>query len=144
MGCDVRNGNSMITIDCSRVSALLAALDYSGDDDLEPANNLIECMLLNDWGCVEQSAEFLVFTHDPEEPVNWDSFVQLVPFVQEGSYFEQRPGDYVQDLQGNSRPGVMRASVEGGVLHCRLYALVKGADGFSIRQLIEEIDPQLI
>lgn len=144
MGYDVRNGNSMITIDCSRVSALLAALDYSGDDDLEPANNLIEYMLLNDWECVEQSAEFLVFTHDPEEPMNWENFVQLVPFVQESSYFEQRPDDYVQDLQGNSRPGVMRASVEGGVLHCRLYALVKGADGLSIRKLIEDIDPQSI
>jgi len=144
MGYDVRNGNSMITIECSRISALLAALDYSGDDDLEPANNLIECMLLNDWGCVEQSAEFLVFTHDPEEPMNWENFVQLVPFVREGSYFEQRPSDYVQDLQGDSWPGVMRGSVEGGVLHCRLYALVKGADGVSIRQLIEEIDPQSI
>ena len=53
-------------------------------------------------------------------------------------------GDYVEDRDGNSCSGVLQARVEGGALRCRLYALVSDAEGRRNRQLIQEIDPQMI
>ncbi len=144
MGYGIRNGDSLIQVDHERIEEVLRVLKHGCDGDISPAQNLIECLEQLNWECVKQSPQRFSFVHNLDEPMDWDNLQQIAPFLQDGSFFEERPGDYVQDLQGNSCPGIMRASIEGGVLRCRLYAVVTGEDGRRSRQLIEEIDPQLI
>lgn len=144
MGADVHNGSSLIKVHSGQVGALLSALKFPADSELPLRENLIECLGELDWRCVEQATPIFSFAYDSEMPMDCDQFLQITKFSMDGSFFEERPGDYVQDLQGNSCPGVMRATVENGVLRCRLYALVVGVDGQRTRQMVEEIDPQLI
>lgn len=144
MGSDARNGGSLIKVDGAQIGALLSALKFPTDSELSLGENLVECLAELDWQCVEQSPTVFSFSYDSEMPMDWDQFLQIAEFAMDGSFVEERPGDYVQDLQGNSCPGVMRASVEDGVLRCRVYAIVSDADGLRSRQLIEEIDPQLL
>jgi hypothetical protein len=144
MSYGVRNGDSLIQIGREQIEEMLRVLKHGFDGDISLVQNLIECLEQLNWECVEQSQQRFSFVHDLDEPMNWDNLQQMAPFLQDGSFFEEHPGDYVQDLQGNNCPGVMRASIEGSVLRCRLYAVVKGEDGQRSRQLIEEIDPQLI
>lgn len=144
MGYDIRNGKSLIQVGRERIEVMLQVLTYRCDAEISLEQNLIDCLQQMDWEYVEQSAQTLSFVHDAQAAMDWDNFQKIACFLQDGSFFEEHPGDYVQDLQGNSCPGVMRASIEGGVLHCRLYAVVKDEDGQRSRQLIEEIDSQMI
>lgn len=144
MGIDIRNGNSRINVHSAQIGTLLSAVKFRADNDVSPGENLIKCLEELDWRCVEATAPVFSFVYDSETPMEWDHFQQIANCLMDGSFFEERPGDYVQDLQGNSCSGIMRATVEDGVVRCRLYAIVKGADGQRTRQLVEEIDPQLI
>lgn len=143
MGYQTHRGSSLIHIRGDRVLSMLAAFNYALDEDLSTTENLIECLIDIDWECVSQGASTLSFTHDPEEAIDWQAFITMAPFLEDGSFFEERPDDYVEDLQGNSCPGVMQAIVEEGVLHCRLYALVETASGQRVRQLVQVLDPLL-
>lgn len=143
MGYQAHSGSSLIRIRGERALSVLTALNYEPDEDLSTTENLIECLIDIDWECVNQDAGVLSFTHDPDEAIDWQAFITMAPFLEDGSFFEERPDDYVEDLQGNSCPGVMQALVEGEILHCRLYALVETANGQRIRQLVQVLDPLL-
>lgn len=143
MGSDIRNGRSLIKVDSGRIGSLLSTLKFPVDSELSLYENLIECLEERDWQFVEQSSTVFSFSYDSEILMDWEQFLPIAQFLVDGSFFEERPGDYVQDLQGNSCSGVMRASVECGVLRCRVYAIIRAADGLRTRQLIEEVDPEL-
>lgn len=143
MGYQARSGASLIRIRGERSLSLFGALGYKQDEDLSAEDNLIECLIDLDWECVERADDIFGFSHDRDEAMDWQAFVNMVPFLEDGSFFEERPDDYVEDLQGNNCPGLMQALVEGAVLHCRLYALVETADGHKIRQLLQVLDPSL-
>jgi len=144
LGYAVAATKSLIRLDAGQIQSLLHELAFDYDEGMSQGDNLVACMEQLDWECVEQSSQTYSFVHHLDSPLDWDILKQMAKFLQDGSFFEECPGDYVLDLQGNSCPGVMCASIEGGVLHCRLYALVKDANGVRTQQLIEEIDPQLI
>jgi hypothetical protein len=143
MGYQARSGASLIRIHGERSWPLLAALGYKPDEDLSREDNLIECLIDLDWECIDRSADTFGFRHDSDEAIDWQAFVNMAPFLEDGSFFEERPDDYVEDLQGNNCPGLMQALVEGGVLQCRLYALLKDSEGQKIRQLVQVLDPSL-
>ncbi|MNZ51511.1 hypothetical protein D3C78_693270 [compost metagenome] len=148
MGYRARSGASLIRIRAQRIMDVLAALDFEPEEDSSAGDNLSDCLSDLDWVCVAREDGVLAFSHENSDchdrGMDWEALLAMAPFLEEGSFYEEGAGDYVEDREGNSCPGVLQARVESGALRCRLYALVTDAEGRRSRQLIEEIDPQLI
>ncbi|MOA05658.1 hypothetical protein D3C78_1252670 [compost metagenome] len=144
---DVPRGTSLLRIRAERIMAVLAALGFEPDEDLSTEENLSDCLSDLDWVCVGREDGIVAFRHENsdyhDQGMDWEALLAIAPFLEEGSFYEEGAGDHVEDRDGNSCPGVLRAQVEGGALRCRLYALVTDVEGRRSRQLIEEIDPQL-
>lgn len=146
--CDVPCGTSLLRIRTGRIMDVLAALDFEPDEDSSAEDNLSDCLSDLDWVCVGREDGVLAFRHENsdyhDQGMDWEVLIAMAPFLEEGSFYEEGAGDYVEDRDGNSCSGVLQARVEDGILRCHLYALVTDAEGRRSRQLIEEIDPQLI
>lgn len=148
MGYGARSGASLIRIRSEQIMAVLAALDFEPDEDFSAEDNLSDCLSDLDWVCVGREDGIVAFRHENsdyhDQGMDWEALIAMAPLLEEGSFYEEGAGDYVEDRDGNSCSGVLQARVENGVLHCRLYALVTDAEGGRSRQLIQEIDPQMI
>lgn len=146
--CDVPRDTSRLRIHTGRIMDVLAALDFEPDEDFSAEDNLSDCLSDFDWVCVGREGGVLAFSYENsdyhDQGMDWEALIAMAPFLEEGSFYEEGAGDYVEDRDGNSCSGVLQARVEGGALRCRLYALVTDAEGRRNRQLIQEIDPQMI
>ena len=94
MGYLARSGASLIRIRGERSLSLFGALGYKQDEDLSAEDNLIECLIDLDWECVERADDIFGFSHDRDEAMDWQAFVNMVPFLEDGSFFEERPDEF--------------------------------------------------
>jgi hypothetical protein len=125
--------------------ALLAALDYEPDQDFDLERNVSDCLSDFGWYATGRNVGLLTFAFQSEDDqeMDWEVLLTLSAFLEEGSYYEERCGDYVEDADGQPRSGVVRAWMEGGQLKGMVYALIPTADGQRIRQAVEPFDPRM-
>lgn len=126
--------------------ALLAELDYEPDQDFDLERNVSDCLSDFGWYATGRNVGLLTFEFqsDDDEEMDWEVLLTLSALLEEGSYYEERCGDYVEDAEGQPRSGVVRVWMEDGQLMGMLYALIPTADGQRIRQPIEPFDPRMI
>ena len=129
----------------ANLPALLAALDYESDEDFSLEDNVRGCLGDLGWYVTGRKDDQLTFEFqsDDDEEMDWEVLLTLSAFLEEGSYYEERCGDYVEDANGELCTGIARAWMERGELKGMTYALVPGADGQHIRQLIGAFDPRM-
>lgn len=91
MGRDSFTYDSKIIIKTEKVAKLLTALDYYFDEDDDLEQELIACLSDYDWQFVEQDLDLLEFKQVDQSDHNfdWEEFEQLVPFLEDGSYYEE-------------------------------------------------------
>ena len=126
----------------ANLPALLAALDYEPDEDFSLERNVSDCLSDFGWYATGRNGGLLTFEFQSDDDVemDWEVLVSLSAFLEEGSYYEERCGDYVEDADGELRSGILRAWMEGGQLKGIIYALVPAPDGQHIRQpMVSEI-----
>lgn len=126
--------------------ALLAALDYEPDQDFSLERNVSDCLSDFGWYATGRHVGLLTFEFqsDDDEEMDWEVLLTLSAFLEEGSYYEERCGDYVEDADGQPRSGVVRVWMEDGQLKGMVYALIPAPDGQRIRQAVEPFDPRMI
>ncbi|WP_278958462.1 hypothetical protein [Aquipseudomonas alcaligenes] len=130
----------------SHLPALLAALDYESDEDSSLEENVSDCLGDLGWYATGRKDDQLTFefqSYDDEE-MDWEALLTLSAFLEEGSYYEERCGDYVEDADGQPRAGVVRVWMESGQLKGMTYARIPGEDGQRIRQPVGPFDPRMI
>ena len=130
----------------SHLPALLAALDYEPDQDCSLERNVSDCLSDFGWYATGRGSGLLTFEFrsDDDEEMDWEVLLTLSAFLEEGSYYEERCGDYVEDADGQPRAGVVRVWMESGQLKGMTYARIPGEDGQRIRQPVGPFDPRMI
>ncbi|SEL45600.1 hypothetical protein SAMN05216214_112106 [Atopomonas hussainii] len=137
---------SSLRIHRRQLAAVLQALDYQPDEDFSLAHNVCDCLSDYHWYAAAPQDEWLSFefASDDDEQMDWEVLLTLTPFLEEGSYYEERAGDYVLDAQGQQRTGLIRAWVEQGQLKGMIYALVPDPTGSAVREPVAALDPRMI
>lgn len=82
--------------------ALLAALDYEPDQDFDLERNVSDCLSDYGWCSTGHKVGLLTFEFqsDDDQEMDWEVLLTLSAFLEEGSYYEERSGDYVEDVDG--------------------------------------------
>lgn len=137
---------SQLRIHPARLDGLLAALDYEPDEDFSLERNVSDCLSDYQWYATGEQDGLLTFAFQSDDDVemDWEVLLTLSAFLEDGSFYEERAGDYVSDAEGNARSGLIRAWVEGGQLRAMVYALIPTADGQYQRQPVQVLDPRMI
>lgn len=135
MGRDSFSGYSLLIIADKKAADLVNEFSMM-DDDISLLENLVDCLGDYDWEhkTTEFGLTYFVLNDEQsDEEFDWDSFEEFARYAEDGSYFEELIGDYIEDDDGVPSEGIFVGEVSNGKLTKTLYALKQDKSGETIR-----------